>query len=67
MTDWGQSGMSFVEQHSANGNGLLWGDPPAAMIEEGIQRLIARLYGELRRHPTFSAARCATSPTVTTW
>lgn len=28
------------------------GEPPAAMIEEGIQRLIARLYAELRCHPT---------------
>jgi hypothetical protein len=37
---------------SSNGAELLWGDRPAAMIEEGIQRLIARLYAELHRHPT---------------
>jgi hypothetical protein len=38
--------------HLSNGTELLWGDPPAAMIGEGIQRLFARLYSELRRHPT---------------
>lgn len=47
-----QSGSSFAEDRSAPRNELLWGDPPAAMIEEGIQQLIARLYAELRRHPT---------------
>jgi hypothetical protein len=38
--------------HLSNGTELLWGDRPAAMIEENLQRLIARLYGELHRHPT---------------
>jgi len=38
--------------HLSHGTELLWGDPPAAMIEEGIQHLIARLYSELRRRPT---------------
>lgn len=38
--------------HLSNGTDPLWGDPPAAMIEEGVQRLIARLYAELHRHPT---------------
>jgi hypothetical protein len=52
MNNWSQSGTNFAEGHAANGAELLWGDPPAAMIEEGIQRLIARLYTELRRHPT---------------
>jgi hypothetical protein len=52
MTHWSRSGPSFAEGHTAEGTELLWGDPPAAMIEEGIQRLIARLYGELRRYPT---------------
>ena len=31
---------------------LVWGEPPAAMIDEALQRLIVRLYGELRHHPT---------------
>jgi hypothetical protein len=52
MTHLRQSGTNFAEGHSANGTKLLWGEPPAAMIEEGIQRLIGRLYSELRRHPT---------------
>jgi hypothetical protein len=52
MTQWSHSGANFAEAHTENGAKLLWGDPPAAMIEEGIQRLIARLYTELRRHPT---------------
>jgi len=38
--------------HLSHGTELLWGDPPAAMIEEGIQHLIARLYSERRRRPT---------------
>lgn len=36
----------------AHNSGLVWGKPPAAAIDQGIQRLIARLYNELRRHPT---------------
>jgi hypothetical protein len=52
MNNWSQSGTNFAEGHAANGAELLWGDPPAAMIEEGMQRLIARLYRELRRYPT---------------
>jgi hypothetical protein len=52
MNNWSQSGTNFAEGHAADGAELVWGDPPAAMIEEGIQRLIARLYTELRRHPT---------------
>ena len=38
--------------HSSNGTEMLWGEPPAAMIDDAIRRLIARLYSELRRHPT---------------
>lgn len=52
MTHRSQSGTNFAEGHAANGTELLWGDPPATMIEEGIQCLIARLYRELHRHPT---------------
>jgi hypothetical protein len=52
MTHLSQSGTNFAEGHGANGTELLWGEPAAAMIEEGIQRLIGRLYSELRRHPT---------------
>jgi hypothetical protein len=37
---------------SDNGTEMLWGEPPAAMIDAAIQRLIARLYGELHHHPT---------------
>jgi hypothetical protein len=50
MTHWSRSGIAFTEGH--DDAEILWGDPPAAMIEEGIQRLIARLYGELRRYPS---------------
>jgi hypothetical protein len=52
MTHWSHGGINFIEGHNVIGAELLWGEPPAAMIEEGIQRLIARLYTELRRHPT---------------
>ena len=52
MTHWSHGGTNFIEGHNVIGAELLWGEPPAAMIEEGIQRLIARLYTELRRHPT---------------
>jgi len=52
MTHCSHSDTNFTEGHTATGTELLWGYPPAAMIEEGIQRLIARLYAELRRHPT---------------
>jgi hypothetical protein len=38
--------------HSNNGTEMLWGEPPAAMIDAAIQRLIGRLYGELQHHPT---------------
>jgi hypothetical protein len=31
---------------------VLWGYPPAAMVEAGVQRLIARLDTELYRYPT---------------
>ena len=33
MTHLRQSGTNFAEGHSANGTKLLWGEPPAAMIE----------------------------------
>jgi hypothetical protein len=52
MTHWSLGGTNFIEGRNVIGAELLWGEPPAAMIEEGIQRLIARLYTELRRHPT---------------
>ena len=52
MTHWSPGGTNFIEGHNVIGAELLWGEPPAAMIEDGIQRLIARLYTELRRHPT---------------
>jgi hypothetical protein len=52
MTDWSSSFMNLAESLTAKKTELLWGYPPAAMIEEGLQRLIARLYTELRRHPT---------------
>ena len=52
MTHWSPGGTNFIEGHNVIGAELLWGEPPAAMIEEGIQRLIGRLYSELRRHPT---------------
>lgn len=51
MTHWSLGGIKRAESYT-DGTELLWGEPPAAMIEEGIQRLIARLYTELRRHPT---------------
>lgn len=54
MTHWNGSGTNFPKGHTANSTELLWGIPPTAMIEEGIQRLIARLYVELRRHPTLA-------------
>jgi hypothetical protein len=52
MNRWSDRVVSPTEDHTASGAELLWGDPPSAMIEEGIQRLIARLYAELHRHPT---------------
>ena len=52
MTDYSHSGTDVAEDHTANDIELLWGGPPAVMIEEGIQRLIGRLYGDLRRYPT---------------
>ncbi len=50
MTHWSHSGIAFTEGH--DDAEILWGDPPADKIDEGIQRLIARLYAELRRYPT---------------
>lgn len=52
MNHWSRNATNVAEGRVANGAELLWGDPPAAMIEEGMHRLIARLYAELRRHPT---------------
>jgi hypothetical protein len=52
MTHWSHGGTNFIEGHNVIGAELQWGEPPTAMIEEGIQCLIARLYTELRRHPT---------------
>jgi hypothetical protein len=52
MTHWSLGGTNFIEGHNVIGAELLWGEPPAAMIEEGMQRLIARLYRELHHHPT---------------
>jgi len=50
MTHWSDSGIPLTEDH--DDAEIIWGDPPAAAIEEGLQRLIARLYAELRHHPT---------------
>ncbi len=52
MTHRSRSVANLAEGHLANGTELLWGDPPAAMLGEGIQRLIARVYDELCHHPT---------------
>jgi hypothetical protein len=52
MTHWSLGDTKFVEGRALNGAELLWGEPPAAMIDAGIQQLITRLYAELRRHPT---------------
>ena len=49
MTHWSHSGIAFTEGHDATE--ILWGYPPADKIDEGVQRLIARLYAELRRYP----------------
>ena len=49
MTHWSHSGIAFTEGHDYAE--ILWGYPPAEKIDEGIQRLIARLYAELRRYP----------------
>ena len=49
MTHWSHSGIAFTEGH--DDAEILWGYPPADKIDEGIQRLIARLYAELRRYP----------------
>lgn len=43
---------NFAEDANAYDSELLWGESPAAVMEEAIQRLIARLYDELRCHPT---------------
>ena len=50
MTHWSHSGIAFTEGH--DDAEILWGYPPADKIDEGVQRLIARLYGELRLYPT---------------
>ena len=52
MTNGSFSGSALTEGH--DDAEMIWGGPPAAIIEEGIQRLIARLYGELRRYPTLA-------------
>ncbi len=52
MTHPSHSGTDVAEHHTANDTELLWGGPPAVMVEDGIQRLIGRQYGELRRYPT---------------
>jgi hypothetical protein len=54
MTSWSRSrrGNSLAEGDTANCTEVLWGSPLAAMIEDGLQRLIERLYSELHRHPT---------------
>lgn len=54
MTSWGRNrrGVSSAAGDTANRTEVLWGTPPAAMIEEGLQCLIGRLYSELHRHPT---------------
>ena len=49
MTHWSHSGIAFTEGH--DDAEILWGYPPAEKIDEGVQRLIARLYAELRRYP----------------
>ncbi len=51
MTYPGHSGTGVAADHTGNDTELLWGGPPSVMIEEGVQRLIGRLYGELHRYP----------------
>lgn len=52
MTHWSLGDTKCVEGQAHNCAELFWGEPPAAMIDASIQQLIARLYAELRRHPT---------------
>lgn len=47
-----QAGTDLPKGHNVNDGAALWGGPPAAEIEVGLQRLIARLYSEMRCHPT---------------
>lgn len=49
MTHWSRSGILFTEAH--DNAEIMWGNPPAEKIDEGVQRLIARLYTALRRYP----------------
>lgn len=44
--------LSSADSDKAHLTEVLWGTPPAAMIEEGLKRLIGRMYSELHRHPT---------------
>jgi hypothetical protein len=51
MTSWGQNRRG-VSSADGDRTEVLWGTSPEAMIEEGLLRLIGRLYSELHRHPT---------------
>jgi hypothetical protein len=51
MNRWSDRVINPADGHTASSAEMLWGRPPAAMIDEGVQRLIARLYAELHRHP----------------
>jgi hypothetical protein len=52
MTYASDRGNNVAGDRAARDTELVWGEPPAAMINEAIQRLIVRLYGELHHHPT---------------
>jgi len=50
MNHWSRSGIAFTEAHEDAE--IRWGNRPGAMIDEGVQRLIDRLYTETRHFPT---------------
>lgn len=50
MANWTDCGIPFSEAEDEAA--AQWGPPPAEVIAEGKQRLIARLYRELDRHPS---------------
>jgi hypothetical protein len=52
MNDARDRGNDVAGDRAARDSELIWGKAPAAMIDEAIQRLIARLYDQLHRHPT---------------
>jgi hypothetical protein len=50
MTNAHDSGNGLPGARAARDTDLVWGEPPAALIDEAAQRLIARLYDELHHH-----------------